>query len=218
MRHGGVALLAVVAMLTAAENVRAQDAPVAPAPPAALPASTAPAASPAAPASTSSSDAPTDTKLQVAARIGFSVPFGSSQITEVVAGAMPFWIEGAYRLLPQLLIGVYARGSVGFTTSSCTQSCNGYLLGFGGELHYQFGRVAGFDPWIGAGGGFELTQFGTGNGSSSSGPELFNAQIGFDYQGGFGPYVGFQYDQYSSQGQSVDAEWVGAGVRGVYDW
>jgi len=207
MRRGGIVLLALASAGTVASRASAQDTP---APPPAAPAAVNPAPAPPA----TSDAAPPDTKLQLAARLGFSVPFGD--IANAIAGAMPFWIEFGYRLVPQFIVGVYGRGQVGFTTSSCVTSCSGYFLGGGAEVHYQFGPLGGFDPWIGAGIGYETVSFG---GQSSTGFELFNAQLGFDYRRGFGPFAGFSYDQYSSSGQSnTTAEWVTLGVRGTYDW
>jgi hypothetical protein len=205
-------LLAMASAGTVVSSASAQDAP---APPAAAPApvNPAPAAAPA-PAPPAASDAaPPETKLQLAARLGFAVPFGDIQ--NGIAGAMPFWIEFGYRLVPQLMVGVYGRGGPGFTTSSCVTSCSGYFLGGGAEIHYQFGPVAGFDPWIGVGFGYETASFA---GQSSSGFELINAQLGFDYTRGFGPFAGFSYNQYSASGQTQSAEWVSLGVRGTYDW
>jgi hypothetical protein len=206
----GIAYLALAAAGTSARPALAQTAP------AATVATAQPAAPPAAkPTDAASTDAqpPANPKYQLGVRIGFSTPFGD--LANSVAGAMPLWIDGGYHITPQIVIGVYARIAVGFTTSSCMASCNGYFLGFGGEAHYHFAPIKGLDPWVGVGGGYETASM---DGGSFSGFEFGNVQAGLDYKPGFGPFLGGSIDQYSVGGSNTTAEWVTFGVRGTYDW
>lgn len=194
-------------------------APSAPATTQAAPAASAPGAVAPASASTptppsGSSDAErADTTYQIGARLGFAAPFGD--VANLVGGVAALWIEAGYHLSRQIVVGPYARIGPVFTTGSCIGSCNGYELGVGGEAHYTLSPILGLDPWVGVGAGFESMSF---EGISVSGFELFSAQAGFDYRAGFGPFVGFAVDQYSSNGHSTTAEWLGAGVRGTYEW
>jgi hypothetical protein len=187
--------------VSTAALARAQEAAAAATAPAAAAAATPASAAPA-------EDAAALTKYELGVRIGFSFPVGA--VSDLVAGAMPIWVDGGYRISPRLLVGGYASFALAFTQPGCLASCTGYVIDVGAEARYHTDPFLGLDPWFGAGLGFtDLSAYGT----SFSGPEV-NVQGGLDYKPGFGPFVGFAFDDYSGG----SGEWITLGVRGTYDW
>jgi hypothetical protein len=147
----------------------------------------------AAPAATASASSelppPPTTGYQLAARVGFAFPIGN--FGDIASGAMPLWIEGLYRLQPNILVGPYARVGPIFSVAG-----TGLLVDFGAEGQYRLAPVLGLDPWVGAGIGYELLDI-----------------PGFDYRPGLGAFVSFSVDHVSG----ISGEWLTFGVRGTYD-
>ncbi|HEY8088824.1 MAG TPA: hypothetical protein VIF09_13285 [Polyangiaceae bacterium] len=121
-----------------------------------------------------------DASVEVALRTGYALPLGSlvssTNLTDVLTGALPLWIDAGYRL-PHLFLGAYlqyaqgfmiqggasgstylANGGIRASTSECGslgQSCSGFDLKYGIEVQYHLAPDGPLDPWLGYGVGAE---------------------------------------------------------------
>jgi hypothetical protein len=168
--------------------------------------------------------------IELGARVGYGLALGSltgnagSNLGDVINGAVPIWIEAAYRIPhPNLSIGVYFQYGAGMVNSSsanglsafisggnCTTSgvaCSANTVMYGLHAHYHVLPGAKFDPWIGGGFGMENLNVSIAAGSSSVGASLsafdfLVAEAGGDYQPsknfGIGPAVWFAMGQYGN--------------------
>jgi hypothetical protein len=169
---------------------------------------------------------------------------------------VPFWFDAGYLFNPNIFFGLYFQYGPGLTTSktfngSCNASsapagvqlsCSAHDVRFGGEFHYHILPRASFDPWIGAGFGYEWATEGTsaaGKSASQSGDgfEFINLQAGGDIKVvdsvGIGPFLALTVGQFGNYSQDTSQvggskvsgsitdkalhEWVFLGVRGVFD-
>jgi opacity protein-like surface antigen len=160
-----------------------------------------------------------DTGPQAGFRTGFAIGSGKTigpnfDISEVVTGYLPLWLDVGYRILPSLFIGAY--GQMGFVflkqADNCKgsdASCTGQDYRLGAELIYHFNDDGRYDPWVGLGAGYEWLKLNvsfadTYRGSFNEtlrGFELVNVQLGLDIrptrQGGIGPFVAVALAQYN---------------------
>ncbi len=174
--------------------------------------------SPSANQATESDAAPSvpESGFELGARVGYSFALGD--LSNLLQGAMPLWLDAGYRLNRQITLGVYGRFGVGFPAGALT-GATAYLIGFGAEGQYHLAPLKSLDPWVGLVAGYEIATLSySGASTSLSGIDFANLQLGVDYKAGFGPFLSFAVGQYSSNGQSSTHEWLTLGVRGTYDW
>ena len=193
--------------------------------------------------------------LEVALRAGYALPFGnlaggqgSTGVNNLFNGAIPLWVDLGYRMMsPNLFIGAFfqyafaiinsGNGSFGQSCSANGVNCTGSIIVVGAEAHYHFLPEGTFDPWVGAGLGWEFVNLNASQGSVSeglgfSGVQFLNLQVGGDYrvlpQLGIGPFAAGSLGVYSDCGFTGTVSscsiqdkavhgWVTLGVRGVYD-
>jgi len=177
-------------------------------------------------------------------RLGYAGPVGDGAkdqpMSDVVAGAIPFQVDGLYRVTPQIAVGGYLSYGFGMLNSDLSDSCDAAGIDcsvsqtrIGIEGTYTFTQVSGkFVPWAGIGIGYEwLTQEMSVSGLSASadagGWEYANLQVGGDYMFsklfGLGPYVTYSFGQYNNvEGSDIPEKamhsWWNIGVRGKFDF
>jgi hypothetical protein len=172
---------------------------------------------------------------------------GVNDLGKYVAGLVPVWADAGYRVNRHIYVGAYFQFALASTSgdvcmrdaggASCSSS--GTDIRFGVTARYAFSPDARFDPWVGAGFGYEMLHLSETTGPVSSdlstrGFELFNLQLGGDYALApgvtVGPFVMLGMGQYGSYdysrgGQSLSGdftqtglhEWLFLGLRGQYD-
>lgn len=171
---------------------------------------------------------------------------GDSKMSDSLSGMIPIWVDLGYKLNPNIYLGAFFQYGIAQIKSSVCPApadCSASDIRFGANIHYHIMPKETFDPWIGAGIGYEIlnlkttvsmtTPVGTisqTTDGSDKGMEFFNIQVGGDYKVdpkcGVGPFVAFTLGQYSSatmngQSGSIDKtaihQWLMFGVRGVFD-
>jgi outer membrane protein W len=167
-------------------------------------------------------------------RTGYSMPSGQvgkagptdkvSDLGDSVKGMVPLWLDIGYRVTPNLYLGGSFQYAFGFVNKDkagpiCEQAeCSTHDLAFGANVQYHFLPTASFDPWIGAGLGYEiltlsLSQSGSGKASAldqtAKGLQFLNLQLGGDIatspQFVVGPFVNVtvgKFNSYSVLGKS----------------
>jgi outer membrane protein W len=165
---------------------------------------------------------------------------------------IPIWVDAGFRFNPNLYVGAFFQYGIGFVNKDknpqCEQiSCSVSDIAFGANVHYHISPAASFDPWVGAGVGYEmlgLKSSGTVNtglgqlqldvSQTIKGLQFVTLQAGGDFKVtpdfAVGPFVNFAMGQYtgysaSSGGQEVSGdlndtglhEWLTIGVRGQYN-
>lgn len=174
--------------------------------------------------------------LALGLRLGYSIPMGkegaivqpgttntsSDNLSDDFKGRIPIWIDAGYRINPQLYVGAFFQyGFLSVNTdknTACTQGidCSAHDIQVGANLHYHILPDSSFDPWVGAGLGYEwisLSAKGTvivpGFGSLTAdesilvkGFQFLNLQAGGDFKAtpdfGVGPFISLSIGQYSS--------------------
>lgn len=160
-----------------------------------------------------------DTGPQAGFRTGFALGSGktttpTSDISKVVSGYLPLWLDVGYRVIPSLFVGAY--GQMGFVFlkkgDSCKgddASCTGQDYRLGAEIIYHFNDDGTYDPWVGLGAGYEWMKLNVSYAdtyrasvnTTVRGFELVNLQLGLDVrptrQGGVGPFVAIALAQYN---------------------
>jgi hypothetical protein len=193
--------------------------------------------------------------LELGARLGFGLPLGSTDgaagndFSKYFSNSTPIWLDAGYRFNRRWYGGLYFMYGVGSIASDLGNSfhCNDSGVGcwihdtrVGANAHYHFMPGAGFDPWLGAGLGYEwaaldVSAGNSGAGVGRSGWEFLNVQAGLDYKGArsfvVGPFVTLTLTQFdtawttgekgSSSSNSINNkalhEWLTLGVRGAFD-
>jgi outer membrane protein W len=176
----------------------------------------------------------------------------SNHLSDDYTGMVPISIDLGYRINPAIYVGVFAQyGFVSFnhgTNPACLDGfdCSAHDIRFGLDLHYHFLADVGFDPWIGAGVGYEMLDF-SASGSvrgqairedgNIRGFEFLNLQAGDDFHVTphlvVGPFIAFSLGRFSSYSLDITSagvsqspsgdlrkrgihEWLTIGVRGQY--
>lgn len=177
---------------------------------------------------------------------GVTVTTQGADLSQSISGHLPIWFDAGYRL-PNLYVGAYLQYGIAFIPSQAAGgtcgmsgvSCSGSDVMFGANAHYHILPAATFDPWVGAGIGYEwinvnASEGGVSGGEQVKGFQFFNLQAGGDYKVspdfGLGPFVIFgvgQLDSFSNSGAAGNAsgsipnqamhEWLTFGIRGEYD-
>ncbi len=159
---------------------------------------------------------PKNVRVELGGRVGYALPFGKVvkdlELGDLFTGAVPLQFDGWLRLFRATSVGLYAQIAPGIS-GKALDDCNdcsvlGYRLGLQVARHFNPGEV--FDPWIGAGIGYQAivastrstTKGITGSGNVvdvdvsydrtfTAAPELL-VQAGLDIGGeplSFGPFV-----------------------------
>jgi len=186
--------------------------------------------------------------LSLGLRAGYGLPMGDAakdaKLSDGFSGQIPIWLDVGYKLNPNIYIGGYFSYGIAMLNKDkmgCEGdvSCSGSIMRFGANAHYHIMPEASFDPWVGAGIGYEIAGMKAEAGGAEAsttwkGLEFVNLQAGGDYKVspnfGIGPWLSFSLAQYSSAkvktplGEaSADIEekamhqWLMIGIRGVYD-
>ena len=177
-------------------------------------------------------------------RLGFATAAGSavkgSPMSEGVRSAIPLQLDAGYRILPFLAAGAYVAWAPATVGSLCGGgTCSASMLRAGVQAEWRFPRMLGLDPWLGAGLGWESSQFKSRIGIdrlevTRSGWEYLNLQLGANLpvkeKLSVGPFLQLSVGRYGSQtvksplGDSSGAiadpanhSWLQIGVRGTYD-
>ena len=205
------------------------------------------------------SDAPGEPWMAVefGVRLALGLPFGGltggngNDLNHTVSTLIaPLWLEAGARIASHWYVGGYFSYAILSLSNqafggNCQMigigcSANDIRLGVQGQYHILPDNL--FDPWFGAGIGYEwlsatATQNALVQNSGVSGWEFVNIQGGLDFRLlkgmlGVGPFVQLNIDQYSSQsvptdtnggtvGQSIPSqalhEWFIFGARGDFD-
>jgi hypothetical protein len=196
--------------------------------------------------------------LELGARVAFGAPFGGAtgtpgaDLNHVVSNTLaPLWLDAGVRIASNWYVGGSFAYGVASTSDQlgqlgCNQvgvSCSASDVRLGANVQYHAIPGGRFDPWLGAGGGYEWLSLNVGTASGQhessglSGWELVNLQAGLDFRVpswgfGVGPFASVTFAQYSSASVPSDQnggtvsqtlsnqgihEWVLVGVRGDYD-
>jgi outer membrane protein len=201
------------------------------------------------------------TGLEVGVRTGYGLPLGhttgapaanlpagstgpaSSNLSDLVIGQLPFWLDAGYRLSPEIYVGGFMQYAVTFPASNGSTgcaltgaSCSGNDIQAGVDLQYHFPR-ASYDPWVGVGVGYEwlntsLSASGQSGGIQIAGWQFLNLQVGCDLKVGsnvsVGPFAMLSvgvYDYASTSGalppavlgQEYDIR-EGHGYEALHEW
>jgi hypothetical protein len=199
--------------------------------------------------------------LALGLRLGYALPMGKlaeptasamnagtgGDLSDVVSGMIPIWLDVGYRLNPNVFIGgffQYGFGIVNKDKNPNCDSCSAHDIAFGADVHYHITPAASFDPWVGAGIGYEILGLKSstsvplvGNvdiSTSVSGLQFLTLQAGGDFKAtpdfAVGPFVNFALGQYSSASATVNSmersddiqskalhEWLTIGARGQFN-
>ena len=178
-------------------------------------------------------------------RTGYAIPFGStssnSNLSDLVKGMVPIWIDAGFRFSPYVYLGAFFQYGFGIVPSNLNcngGSCSESDLRLGVNVHYHFIPSGLVDPWAGIGVGYEwfnVNLNGNPSGTASvRGWEFVNIQFGTDFKlsrlVSLGPFVAFTISEYttvsaSSGSVSVSADipnkaihgWLMFGVRGQFN-
>src|SRR6185369_970130 len=168
--------------------------------------------------------------LALGLRVGYGIPMGdtggvtgkeSSNVAlhDVVSGMVPLWFDVGYRFTPALYAGAFFQYGFAFVNdqrnASCYQgvSCSAHDIAFGANLHYHAQPQGIFDPWLGAGVGYEVLAVNESGTSISLGTSLpverswkakgfqfLILEAGGDFKAtpdlAVGPFVNFALGQY----------------------
>jgi hypothetical protein len=187
--------------------------------------------------------------IELGARAGFAVPFGDVEghqgdtLDQTIRYAAPLWVDLGVRPIPLLFLGLYATFAPGWVGDALAAACSPYNNAcstddarFGLQGHVHILPQSTWDPWVGAGVGYEWLRINDAQGSlTTNGWEFVNVQAGLDIRLAAGAHVGpfaafsmAQYDEASSS-QSGFAlaspfpnkalhQWFVLGLRAAYDW
>jgi hypothetical protein len=162
---------------------------------------------------------------EIAARLGYGVPFGNVEnrhgltgpvgdpLDQTVGGSIPIWIDAGYRFDPRWYAGGFVAfapawpgGALASECSSNGVSCQPFDLRTGFEVQYHVRPAERWDPWLGAGLGVEWlvvtfpTQGVQGPPLWASGFELLNFQAGIDARvephTAIGPFLALTASEY----------------------
>jgi hypothetical protein len=194
--------------------------------------------------------------VELGARLGYGLPLGDvdthdalegtvgDPLDQTVRGIIPLWIDGGYRFGPRWFGGLffaYAPGLPGGVLENACGNraldCTVFDMRAGAEVHYHLAPGDRWDPWLGAGLGYEWLHLGVsrppfslGAESWASGFELANLQAGLDIPIGprvrLGPFAAMTTAVYSWNdtlpssstftGPALHA-WFVLGIRGAID-
>lgn len=182
--------------------------------------------------------------LRFGARTGYMIPVGEatkgSEMSDGLSGGVPLWFDIGYRFAhSHVYVGGFFQYAFVFPNDDgCDRpgvSCSASQVRIGAMFAYHFIPEGSFDPWIGAGLGYEILNISQSSGTRSvdgalKGIEFLHFQVGGDYIATpnvrIGPFLGAAVGQYStvsvgSQSADIDETaihaWFTFGIRGAYD-
>ena len=193
--------------------------------------------------------------VELEARLGYGLPLGDvdthdsfagtvgDPLGQTIGGMVPIWIDGGYRFSPRWFAGLFFVYAPGFPGGALQGQCDGrgidcsvFDMRAGAEVKYHLAPGGRWDPWLGAGVGYEWLRVGASHGTSfpssveqwASGFELLNLQAGLDVPVGarvrFGPFAALTTAVYSwndslpsssTFGGTALHAWVVLGVSGT---
>jgi hypothetical protein len=138
--------------------------------------------------------------VEIAARLGYGVPFGNVQshksvggsvgdpLDQTIEGMIPIAIDAGYRFGPRWFAGIFFAFAPGLLGDALDAQCNGvgcqlFDLRAGMDVQFHVSPARLWDPWFGVGAGYEslgVTFAGAGPSIWASGFELVNLQAGLD--------------------------------------
>jgi hypothetical protein len=173
--------------------------------------------------------------VSLSLRSGLGLPLGDvvsgAKLSDNAWGIVPVTVDIGYRFTRHIHAGTYFQYGIELP-ANCPSgaSCAGYDLRIGIQGAYHFSPDRNFDPWVGAGAGYERiyeksASDGAGTESSSnSGFELLNLQLGGDFRVGsqawLGPWAMFSVGEYVTNLHGSSAafhDWFVFGLRGRYE-
>jgi hypothetical protein len=181
-------------------------------------------------------------QLQLGARLGYGLALGdvggSIAMSDFQSSHVPLQLDVAYRVTNHVAVGGYFSYGFGFVGDGMNQDCTSFGVDckasstrVGAQASYAFSPGKQWNPWAGAGIGYEWNKIDAGTEDFTfKGWEYLNLQGGFDYrvneQLSAGPWIMLaigQYDTAENGGRSVTVpdkamhQWLSFGVRGKYD-
>jgi len=189
----------------------------------------------------SSALAQSESGLALGLRVGYAVPLGKAgaippetggttntnndDLNDTITGMVPLFADVGYRINPALYVGAFFQYGFAFVNddnSACTQglSCSAHDIAVGANLHYHILPNAPFDPWVGAGLGYEWLT-GSSSGSVALGAQKFTIdgsstlkgfqflllEAGGDFKAtpalAVGPFVNFALGKYTTYSSSA---------------
>jgi hypothetical protein len=177
-------------------------------------------------------------------RTGYSLPMGMAQsadtaagigevvLSELTSGAVPLVLDMGYRVIPNLMLGLY--GQYGYVLlkendNGCPSGadCSAAQYRFGIEGRYDLTPEKSLRPWFGLGIGYEILR-GSGSFSgfefsrSYSGIELVNVQAGVDFSlsknMALGPYAQLAIGRFSDRESDDPLGGTSQDVDGTHEW
>jgi len=143
---------------------------------------------------TASAEPPTTHRLEVAAALGYAIPFASaeagSRLSDTTIGLVPIEIDAAYLVTESIAVGGWARYGVGIPTLCKTASdCTGSLgsdFEMAARVRFLLPRLWRVAPLADLGLGYEwfssrLTDGGVTSTRSYHGPLLLSAGVAAPY-------------------------------------
>ena len=185
-------------------------------------------------------------QLQLGARIGYGLAMGDLggdvgeplAMSDFQSSQIPLQLDVAYRLSEKLAVGGYFSYGFGSVGDAMDEDCRAFgvdctasSMRAGAQVLYAFSPGKQWNPWAGAGLGYEWNTVEAGSDEFVfKGWEYLNLQGGLDYklseQFSAGPYLMLaigQYDEAEILGESGDVpekamhSWLSFGVRGRFD-
>jgi len=186
--------------------------------------------------------AQSDSGLAFGLRVGYAIPMGKAgaipaqaggvtdtsqdSLHDAVKGMVPLWLDVGYRVNPAVYVGAFFQYGFGIVNkdnaSACNQglSCSAHDIAFGANVHYHILPDAQFDPWVGAGLGYEILSasesgnlafgglsFSVDGSASYKGFQFLILEAGGDFKAtpalAVGPFVNFALGKYTSWSSSV---------------
>jgi outer membrane protein W len=200
---------------------------------------------------------PTASRAQVSLglRAGYGLPMGSADKGEKLSDGMksqiPLQVDALYKVMPNLGVGLYFAYGFAQQGSTFKDACTGGVdcslsaMRLGVQAQYAFDKLGlgAFEPWVGAGLGYEwgsLKAKYQGQkvvDASFDGFEFLNLQVGGDYRlnpsFAVGPFLMMSIGQYGNAKITSDVlpamnqsgsiqdktvhEWFQFGLRGKFD-
>jgi hypothetical protein len=179
-----------------------------------------------------------------ALRAGYGLPLGDAvagaRLSDAVGRQVPLWLDLGWRFDERLALALFGQyGFAGGMGCGAGASCTGSTVRFGAEILYRFLPDSTFDPWAGAGVGWEMARTsssasGLETRSTFQGFELANLQAGGDWRIAprftAGPWVSLTFARYGSLetttplGSQPDVSgkafhlWLELGLMGRFDF
>jgi len=143
--------------------------------------------------------------LALGLRLGYAIPMGKAgalaapgttpdtkndNLHDTISGMVPLWFDVGYRIDPALYVGAFFQYGFAFVNKdnpsnvACNQgvSCSAHDITFGANVHYHILPDGSFDPWLGAGLGYEMATFSE-SGTVTEGTTSFNVDGSATFKG-----------------------------------